>query len=126
LYTQVEVSSADDVNSEVWSSIHVVLIVVFVGVLIVTLLTLLSPTYYHQPTVISTTLGYLLSTNRRRRDLTFGPPVHRPCYPTEHSWAEWVLTALRDRRDAETATDAAITGCQFIYINDSPDFQYSS
>jgi len=85
---------------------------------------------HYQPSAISTLVG-LLSTGRRRRGLVFGPPVHRAwaCYATERSWAERVLHALRDRRDAAAETDSACdatTRAQFIYISVSPDFDSSA
>jgi len=110
-------------SSAAFSSIPVVLVVVSGCLLAIALFTVAWIT--NQPTAISA-LTHLLPTSRRCRALSFGPPVHRPCYATEHSWAEHVLQALRDRRDAAAdAGNDATTSNHFIYISDSPDFGYT-
>lgn len=105
------------------SSIQLVLIGVSVSLLIVAMLTAALLTYH--PTAVST-LMHFLSSSRLRRGLAFGPPVHRPCYTTDvHSWAERVLQALRDRRDATSESGMDVTNSsEFVYISDPPDFDY--
>jgi len=98
--------------------VSVSIFLLIVAFLIVALLT-------YQPNAASTLMG-LLSGSRRRRALSFGPPIHRPGSTTQHSWAERVLQALRDRRNAAADTGGNVTlatGAPYIYISDSSVFE---
>lgn len=119
MHVQIDIVSTGDSSAAWWSSIQTVLISASISVLIVAVFVGVLLTYH--PSAVDT-LTTLLSGSRRRLGLAFGPQIHQPRYAVEQSsWAERVLQALRDRRDAaaaETGSDTVATS-QYVYIGDS-------